>query len=222
MSLPELIIWDWNGTLLNDAPDLHLVLNQLLDARGLSLIDFERYREIYTHPIRKIYEAVGFDLIKEDFEQLAVEWHDRYSVKEPALELHPDTRSTLETISRCGIKQAVLSALPHHLLEQALERHGLNRYFCAVSGLDNLLGATKLENGRALMGALGANPETTVLIGDTSHDIDVALELNVRCLIVCRGCESRRRLMRLTPFVFDDFAGVFDHLGIEAREQAPL
>ena len=64
------VIWDWNGTLLNDVPHAIDTINFLLEPRGLPLMSIERYREIFGFPIRRYYETLGFDLQAESFARL--------------------------------------------------------------------------------------------------------------------------------------------------------
>ncbi|MGN1100061.1 MAG: HAD family hydrolase, partial [Christensenellales bacterium] len=55
------IIYDWNGTLLDDTAMCHDMLNELLDSHGLPAVSMEKYRQIFTFPIKKYYERAGFD-----------------------------------------------------------------------------------------------------------------------------------------------------------------
>ena len=74
------IVWDWNGTLLDDVPASVAVMDRLLHRRGLpGLGGIERYREIFTFPVREYYQAAGLDFEKEPFEALAVEYIEEYN-----------------------------------------------------------------------------------------------------------------------------------------------
>ena len=62
------IIWDWNGTLLDDAWLCRDVMNGMLRLRDMDFLSAERYREIFDFPIVRYYERIGFDLERESFE----------------------------------------------------------------------------------------------------------------------------------------------------------
>lgn len=47
------IIWDWNGTLLNDADLAVQTMNQLLERRGLQVLSVDDYKSVFTFPDRK-------------------------------------------------------------------------------------------------------------------------------------------------------------------------
>ena len=65
------IIWDWNGTLLDDASIGLEVLNSIFADYDVAPITLARYREIYGHPVQQIYEKSGFDLTKLSFEAIS-------------------------------------------------------------------------------------------------------------------------------------------------------
>ena len=66
------IIWDWNGTLINDAWLFVDVMNKFLTQRKLKSINVNKYRDIFGFPIKKYYEKLGFNLSKEPFEKLGL------------------------------------------------------------------------------------------------------------------------------------------------------
>ncbi len=87
------VIWDWNGTLLNDVPHAVDTINFLLGPRGLPLMSIERYREIFSFPIRRYYETLGFDLQAESFADLCDQFIDRFMAKVGECALAPGAAS---------------------------------------------------------------------------------------------------------------------------------
>jgi len=72
------IIWDWNGTLLNDAELCVECMNKVLSKRNMQQIDVNDYRKLFTFPVVDYYNAIGFDFSKEDFEVPAMEFINQY------------------------------------------------------------------------------------------------------------------------------------------------
>ena len=66
------IIWDWNGTLLDDGWLFVDVMNTILKRRKMNTITLEKYREIFGFPVKNYYIKLGFDLEKEPFEDLGI------------------------------------------------------------------------------------------------------------------------------------------------------
>ena len=60
------IIWDWNGTLINDAWLFVEIMNEELKDRKLPLITVKDYRKHFTFPVKKYYENLGFNFEKEN------------------------------------------------------------------------------------------------------------------------------------------------------------
>ncbi len=190
------VLWDWNGTLLDD-PRLCLdVLNETIVEYGCEAISFERFREIYQHPLTNMYEALGFDLEKTPFLQLSKDWHERYVPRSMTAPLYECAIPLLERFQLLGKKQHILSALPQHLLEAAVAERKIGGYFGSVRGSQKAGELEKGAGGRALLHELGVESNTVVLIGDSSHDAEVAKELGIGCLLHSDGLESAARLRK--------------------------
>jgi phosphoglycolate phosphatase len=98
----KVLIWDWNGTLLNDATIAWGAFNDLLVSYGHQQISFAHYQEIYGHPASRMYEAVGVDLGQHDFDRISADYHDFYRARSGEALLHHDTRATLQQMATQG------------------------------------------------------------------------------------------------------------------------
>jgi phosphoglycolate phosphatase len=190
------IIWDWNGTLLNDAQYSWRVFNTISVRRGLPEVTFDRYQELYMHPVEKMYENAGFDFSKEPFSVVTQEWHDLYVEKAYELTLFGDANQAIEYAKRLNISQHIVSALPHSVLEAGVKRQEVYHHFSTVCGLDDLHGRSKVENARELANQLEVTPTSILVIGDSSHDAEVARALGARCVLVTSGYEDSGRLSK--------------------------
>jgi phosphoglycolate phosphatase len=100
----------------------------------------------------------------------------------------------------------VVSALPHDFLGVQVRRFGVEHFFEHVSGIPDQLAHSKVEQAVELAGRLRALGDDITVIGDSSHDAEVARELAAQCILVARGAESRSRLEAHGYPVFDDFS----------------
>ncbi len=191
----EHIVWDWNGTLLDDLQACVAAINRLLDQRGLPRTDPERYRDRFGFPVRAYYQALGFDLAHEDWDRLAHDFHVHYRA-DGSYRVRPAAPAVLGHCQALGLGQSLLSACEQVLLETLLAPTGLRPFFTRVQGVDNLHGASKLAVGRALLESLGLPPNRILMVGDTLHDHEVAEALGCPCLLVCDGHQSPARLRR--------------------------
>ncbi len=199
----QIIIWDWNGTLLNDVQMCVNCMNVLLEKRHLTRLSLETYRSVFNFPVRDYYEEIGFDFSREDFGIPAKEFMDLYHRFLPETSLFPCAEEVLEYFKKKGYRQLVLSAMEHNSLMKTLEEKGILDYFDAVSGIDNIYAGSKQEMARAFFDRLGLKNHDMVLVGDTLHDREVAQALGIDYLLVAAGHQSKSRLLEKTDKVVD-------------------
>jgi phosphoglycolate phosphatase len=188
------IIWDWNGTLLNDAWLCVEVMNGMLKERGLPLLTLDRYRDIFDFPVADYYKKLGFDFDRESFKVVGMEFMIRYNDRQRECLLHEDAIRTLECIGKKGYRQCILSAREQNELRQETADLGVARFFEIVDGLDDHYAHGKTDVGIRLMKELGVERDKILFIGDTLHDAEVATELGIDCILVPNGHHSEKRL----------------------------
>lgn len=184
------LIWDWNGTLLDDVSAAVGALNRMLAKRGIAPITVEHYRRRFGFPVRPFYAELGVDLERWDWDEICEDFHN-FVVEEPQ-QVRDEAAPALEFAESLGFRQCVLSALRQDKLEAAIGAAGLRRFFDFIFGVDNLDGASKMQRGRELMDRIDGNDP--VLIGDTLHDAEVANDLGAGCVLVSCGHQMPERL----------------------------
>lgn len=188
------ILWDWNGTLLNDLQYAIDVRNRCFPAFRLPTIGgVAEYHSQFTFPVRLYYERAG--VTDEIFDAVAHAWMAEYVRGFASVSLHPDARETLERFARAGLCQVVLSATRRDLLEEQLAPFGIRPFFTQVLGLSDIYAGSKEAIGRAYLQDCGIPADATVLVGDTLHDAEVARAMGARCVLICRGHQSRETLL---------------------------
>ena len=199
------IIWDFNGTILDDVMAGIKSVNIMLRKYGVKEIEsVEAYRRAFGFPVRDYYERIGFDFSKVPYDVLAIEWVELYleHTKEPRLMNGVD--ELLSFIKEKGIDQLVLSACEIEMLTSQLEQLGVKNHFGEIIGLSNIHAAGKADLARAWR---EKNPEArALLIGDTTHDFEVAEILGADCALYTGGHHDRERLSSCRAVVFDNFS----------------
>lgn len=188
------IIWDWNGTLLNDLGVCVDSINLLLGRRNIPVLDVERYLDIFTFPVKDYYAKAGFDFSGESFETVAVEFMDHYLEHVRKSGLHTGAKSALNWFRDSGQNQIILSAMEHNELVKLVKELGISEYFSHIFGIDDHLAHGKLSLASSAIKKTGYKPEETCLIGDTLHDAEVASALGINCLLIADGHQSEIRL----------------------------
>ena len=195
------IIWDWNGTLLNDIELCINSMNSLLKERNLQSLDIDRYRDIFTFPVKEYYLKAGFDFQNEAFELPAMQFIDLYYNNLKSANLFPDVKSVLEFYNRKRINQSVLSAMEHEKLMFSLREKGIIEYFDNITGIDDHYAHSKVEIGRQLLLQIPVKKNEIIMVGDTLHDLEVAEELGVDCILIANGHQSADRLKSKSKWV---------------------
>lgn len=205
-STVETILWDWNGTLLDDVEICVIAMNKMLSDRNRSIITHDFYYQNFTFPVIRYYEKMGWDFTKENFGDISIEFMANYDALFNSSPLHQNTFETLEFFKSKGFGQIVLSALEQNRLKESLSIHGLNHFFDATYGIENILGGGKILLAKKMLEIQNLKPENTCMIGDTEHDFEVAQAIGVHCILIAHGHHKIERLQKLNVPVVNDFA----------------
>ena len=197
------IIWDWNGTLLDDAWLCVEILNDVLRRRDEQPVTRERYEEEFSFPVRDFYERLGFDFSVESFEALANEYIGRYDERRCECKLHAHAIDVLRHCLDRGFKHSILSAYHQAGLEDVLDFFELRPLFTNVMGLDDFHASSKIHQGLRLIEESDFHRREVLLIGDTIHDYEVAREVGVDCVLFVGGHNSEQRLQSCGVQVLD-------------------
>lgn len=197
------IIWDWNGTLLDDLDLSIQSVNILLKDRNLPLLTAERYKEIFGFPVIDYYVKAGFDFDKEPFEIPARQYVKLYAAGEYDLKLFPDVIDTLGYLKENNYQQIVLSAMKDDNLKKMIQNAKIAHFFDGIFGIKDNYAREKVSLGKQVVENLGLNPEQCLMIGDTLHDAEVARQCGFDCILYSGGHVSRQRL-EMTGFQIID------------------
>ena len=207
------VFWDWNGTLLDDMQVCLDIMDRILARRGVAPIGtLERYRAIFTFPVKDYYALAGLDLAGENFLDLAEEYMSDYRAHEKDCPLVPGARETLMALNAMGVGQILASASRQDDLERQVKAHGLDGAFSAVLGMSDDLGGGKAGLAAGYMRREGIDPEEALFVGDTVHDFEVAQSIGCRCVLIAGGHQSVERLAATGAAVLDSLAELPDFL----------
>ncbi len=188
------IIWDYNGTLLNDIEIGIESINLMLSKRNLPLLTSESYRDVFTFPVKDYYERVGFNFQKEDWDLTAHEFIDNYTKRLPHSDIFPEARFLLDLFKKQGKKQFILSAMEMNMLKDSTLELKIQKFFDEISGINDIYASSKIENGKALFQKHQLKAEDVCLFGDTVHDYEVAKSLGCHCYLIASGHQSYEKL----------------------------
>ncbi len=195
MSRYKYIIWDWNGTLLDDI-DINLeIINILLKERNMpSLNSRERYRELFGFPITDFYKALGFNFENEPFEAVAREYAFLYDEKYPSASLMQGAEELLRRLKHQGIGQIIVSATEQAFLLGQVTYFEIEHLFTDILGTSDIYVRSKVSVAEKWLHDNSVSPDEVLFVGDTVHDKEVADSIGCDCVLIPAGHQSREIL----------------------------
>ena len=206
------IIWDFNGTILDDRGICLQALNRMLDRRRLPPVSDAEYLADFDFPVQHYYSLLGFDFAREPFSELAAEYMAIYQPASFRCTLRRDVLQILDSFRSAGYGQILLSATSRPFLLKQLRHFGLEPNFTAILGLDDIFGRSKLDMACRWFSEQRYQPEDLLLIGDTTHDFSVASALGCRCILLSGGHNARKRLEATGATVIDELRDLPDRI----------
>lgn len=198
------IIWDWNGTILDDLQINFEVENALLSRRERTLIkDLEEYQEKFQFPIIKFYESLDFDLENERFEDIAREYVLEFDERFYELEIFPDAESVIREFKYKGIEQIILSQTEQRWLEKQVRVHDIDYLFTELLGAKDIYVKGKVAIALEWITRNDIDTAQVLMVGDTLHDFEVAENIGCDCILIARGHQSKERLLETGVPVLD-------------------
>ncbi|MEZ4744012.1 MAG: HAD hydrolase-like protein [Bdellovibrionota bacterium] len=189
------IIWDWNGTILDDVQHAVNTINLLLKENQRPPLGMDRYKKIFCFPIKNYYDELGFDYTRKSFEDLCHEFVDSFMEGVFTCRPYPEVEKILLELANEGRDQSVLSATDQKNLDKMIGYYNFDHIFNFVFGIDNKFGASKLSRGQELINQLQYDLTETVLIGDTLHDLEVGRYLGIDVVLLNHGHQCQTVLI---------------------------
>jgi len=205
------IIWDWNGTLLDDTWLTVHAASAVLKAYGRPrTLTVDMWREIATRPLIDTYvRLLGMEIDTEQWASLAGIWLDAYQSRFPEVGLNPTAQLALDEAGAAGMTQSIVSLNTQAELSREVAALGIAGLFTHVSGSRQSHGPDRSPKSAEILSQLEdlrVDPHQALMIGDMVDDAREAVEAGVRVLLVPTGDTSRERLIASGYPVADSLA----------------
>lgn len=190
------VVWDWNGTILDDNDAVIAAVNNVCAGFGRAPITIEYWQSIFSRPLLQCYERLlGMSLTDADWTRIDKLYHDEYRQLLAICRLAGGVPDHLDEWHRTGRTQSLLSMWFHDELVPLVTEYGLADLFNRIDGLRLTTGGgSKAEHLGEHLEAQKISPRDTVLIGDVVDDAEAARIVGARCVLVTTGVMSRAAL----------------------------
>ncbi len=200
-----MIVYDWNGTLLEDA---HIMLYALNIARrrfSKPDIDMETMRAAMDVPFTKLYQNIGFS--EDEIAAIVAAnndiFHDYYEPEVEKTTLREGAHDLLALAHKHSIPQFILSNHLAPKISGHLTRYGALQYFTEILAYADratqFKDMTKGERLRRYMAANDIKPSEAFIIGDTIEETHIARDLGLVSIAMTGGFASEERLRAINP-----------------------
>ncbi len=203
----DLIVWDWDGTLADSTGMITSALLKAAEQVGLPALSPQTASNIIGLGLRESIQSLYGDIPAEQAQALATQYTTNYYAGESEIPLFAGAVDTIKALNKRGFKLAVATGKGRRGLNLALEHSGLTKYFHSTRTVDECFSKPHPQMLDELMEYLVVMPERTLMIGDTSYDLQMAQNAGVRSVGVTYGAQAAEQWQHLNPVEqFSDFA----------------
>lgn len=204
------VVWDMNGTLINDVAAAVSSVNDTLAKCDLPPTDCDEYRRNMDMPIT-LYYSKHFDLTQVTFDFLSREYHAGYERYRSLITRGKGAIEAVRELHARGVRQCVVSGFEQKKLLELLEEFGFLPYLDGVCGAPDDTCESKIERGCRWLREQGVDPRTALVVGDLVHDRELARALGADCMLFSGGHQDKERLQDCGAVVIDDLREVLDY-----------
>jgi phosphoglycolate phosphatase len=205
----DLIVWDWDGTLADSTGMITRAIVKAAEQACLPPLTSEQASSIIGLGLKESIQSLYPDITEQQARALATNYNLNYYAGEGEILLFGGAAETIKTLNRRGHKLAVATGKSRRGLNLALEHTQLRNFFHATRTVDECFSKPHPQMLDELMDDLVALPERTLMIGDTSYDLQMAKNAGVQAVGVTFGAQSADAWQGFSPIEqFNDFTSL--------------
>lgn len=188
------IIWDWNGTLVDDVAVSVDCVNDIFTLYNMPHTTIEEYLSVITPSLEEYYGRY-FDMTRHTMTELLSLFQKYYKQRANQLVLMNGAADALRLLKESGKRQYIVSSFEQSALNDSVKMLGVRDYFDIISGCDDIHCGSKSERARKIV----QNSEKAVLIGDSVCDYITATEAGCDCILIASGHQQKSDLLKCEP-----------------------
>ena len=200
----KMVIFDWNGTLIDDVWLNLNAINGVLEKRKMTPVTTEYYKENFCFPVSIFYKELGLDL--REWDEIAKEFGNLYISDIDKVKLFPDIVPSLEELKNAGIETGIFSAMEHNMLNKHVEMLRISQYFRFIEGIENNYAEGKTHLCKKILEKSGYSEKEILFVGDTCHDYETAKAIGCDVALVSRGHNTAEILRNTGAPVFNSIS----------------
>ncbi len=181
------VIWDWNGTIIDDVDLCIDIIGEIALRHGLPVVTKDEYLRKFRFPVSDYYQDIGLCEALVHPREVSKQFVSAYAQRLGEVQVYHGMTDLLMDLHERGIRQSILSAAHEFDLRRLLVHFQLSHFFTYVFGLNSHDADSKVQRGRELIKQIDEPLNQIIMVGDTLHDREVATELGIEIILLAGG-----------------------------------
>ncbi len=194
----SLLIFDWDGTLIDSEADIVSCMRASMQDLALPVRDATEIRNIIGLGLREAISAL-YPTYKEDIHTEFVHRYRYHFFSSEPSNLFTGVRQLLDELNGQNYLMAVATGKGRAGLERALDQTGLRRHFVSTRCADETRSKPHPQMLEEILNETGVRASDALMIGDTEYDLQMARHARMDALGVCTGVHEEVRLRGCDP-----------------------
>jgi phosphoglycolate phosphatase len=195
----DLLVFDWDGTLMDSAAHIACALQEAFRDLGLPVPPTSAARHVIGLGLEDAMMYLNPGLGRSRYEEVADRYRVHFLAGDHSVELFPAVAAGIPALNQGGYLMAVATGKSRRGLDRSLSATGLAPYFHASRCADEGFPKPHPEMLQVIMEMLGTIPDRTLMIGDTTHDLQMAQNADVAAVAVSYGAHLTADLESMNP-----------------------
>ncbi len=195
----DLIVFDWDGTVMDSTAIIAGSIQSACRDLGLTVPDDEAARHVIGLGLIQALRHAVPDAPEDMYEPLVARYRHHFLSQDQTIPLFDEARETIAELFDAGYALGVATGKNRAGLNRALESTGMGRYFHATRTADQTFSKPNPAMLFELMDELSVSAERTLMVGDTTHDVQLAQNAGVDVVAVSYGAHPAEQLQALQP-----------------------
>ena len=203
----DLIVFDWDGTVMDSTAVITGSIQAACRDLGLNVPDDETARHVIGLGLDQALRYAVPDMPESMRPDLVERYRHHFLARDQAIPLFEGARETIVELHHAGYWLGVATGKSRAGLIRAMDASGMKGYFHATRTADQTLSKPDPAMLLELMDELAVDAERTLMVGDTTHDVQMAQNAKVDVVAVGYGAHTTEQLQELNPLALvKDFA----------------
>jgi phosphoglycolate phosphatase len=192
----ELIVFDWDGTLIDSASAIATSIQLAASDLGLPVPTVEQAKHVIGLGLRDALTHAIPDVAPSDYDRLALRFRHHFIARDHEMPLFGGIRELLVDLKQRGFQLAIATGKSSQGLARALKSAELDGFFSATRSADQTVPKPDPAMLNELLAEFAVERGNALMIGDTAHDLTMASAASVAAIGVTYGAHSMDALRR--------------------------